>query len=291
MSSKTDGNEDISKNNNNDNNYNNRSHIYDNSNFFTMRNSGAYSFSGRVVIGIGIILAVAAASTIYAMTVSVSPQIHLSRSNLMSSNNGKASANDQGASSSNFALLPSATNSPASAQSSLSDDIKNQNVDKKFVLIQNDFGWNGTTGGPAINVYKGDIVQITIINAGQMAHNFGIGKLSKETTAIMNNVMDMPLPDRVKKIPYNVMAAMPCPGCTPKFEQGHIELFMKPDTQQVTIFKATEAGNFKYFCMVRGHLWLGMIGDFNVFDTSSSDTSNSDINSNIKQATKRTIST
>jgi plastocyanin len=41
---------------------------------------------------------------------------------------------------------------------------------------------------------------------------------------------------------------------------------MQPDTQQVTTFTANEAGNFKYFCMVRGHLWLGMIGDLTVQD-------------------------
>jgi plastocyanin len=53
---------------------------------------------------------------------------------------------------------------------------------------------------------------------------------------------------------------------------------MQPDTQQVTTFTANEAGNFKYFCMVRGHLWLGMIGDLtvqNVKNPSSSSTSTS----------------
>ncbi len=63
------------------------------------------------------------------------------------------------------------------------------------------------------------------------------------------------------------MAVMPCPGCQPKFQEGQIDAFMQPDTQQVTTFRATEAGHFKYFCQIRGHLWLGMIGDFDVIDS------------------------
>jgi uncharacterized cupredoxin-like copper-binding protein len=45
-----------------------------------------------------------------------------------------------------------------------------------------------------------------------------------------------------------------------------VDAFMPPLSQQVIVFKATEAGNFKYFCMVRGHLWLGMVGNLNVQD-------------------------
>jgi len=44
---------------------------------------------------------------------------------------------------------------------------------------------------------------------------------------------------------------------------------MKPDTQMVTTFTANKAGNYKYFCMVRGHIWLGMIGEFDVVDTGN----------------------
>ena len=144
-----------------------------------------------------------------------------------------------------------------------------QHIDKKFVLIQKDFGWNGTSGGPAIVVSKGDVVQVTIINAGRMAHNFGIAKVSEKTLTILNQINNMSLPNRVNHIPYDVMAAMPCPDCHPFFQQGHIESFMQPDTQQVTTFTANEAGNFKYFCQVRGHLWLGMIGDLTVQDVKN----------------------
>jgi hypothetical protein len=92
--------------------------------------------------------------------------------------------------------------------------------------------------------------------------------------SIMKQTADMPLPSRVKYIPYNAMAAMPCPGCHPQFEQAHIKQFMQPDTQQITTFTANQAGNFKYFCMVRGHIWLGMHGDLIVQDASSTSNDN-----------------
>lgn len=205
-----------------------------------------YSFNGKVVIGIGIIMIAAAVSTILAMAASQSPQIHLS-TNLVESHSLVT------------APLASAQVPPNT----------NQHIDKRFVLVQHDFGWNGTFGGPPIRVNKGDVVQITVINAGMMAHNFGIAALSQQTLDLLQKTMNMPLPERVRYLPYNVMAAMPCPGCQPKFQEGHIETFMQPDTQQVTTFTATQAGHFKYFCMVRGHLWLGMVGDLDVVDASN----------------------
>jgi FtsP/CotA-like multicopper oxidase with cupredoxin domain len=203
-----------------------------------------YTFNGKVILGIGVILAAAAGSTIIAMSASTSPQISLSQ----------ASSRDGGAS------------SAALAQKNQSHS---QHIDKKFVLIQKDFGWNGTSGGPPIVVSKGDVVQVTVINAGRMAHNFGIAKVSEKTLTILNQINNMSLPNRANYIPYDVMAAMPCPDCHPFFQQGHIESFMQPDTQQVTTFTANEAGNFKYFCQVRGHLWLGMIGDLIVQDVKN----------------------
>jgi len=203
-----------------------------------------YTFNGKVILGIGVILAAAAGSTVIAMSASTSPQIRLSQ----------AGSINEGASS---AALAQKNQAPS------------QHIDKKFVLIQKDFGWNGTSGGPAIVVSKGDVVQVTIINAGRMAHNFGIAKVSEKTLTILNQINNMSLPNRVNHIPYDVMAAMPCPDCHPFFQQGHIESFMQPDTQQVTTFTANEAGNFKYFCQVRGHLWLGMIGDLTVQDVKN----------------------
>jgi FtsP/CotA-like multicopper oxidase with cupredoxin domain len=205
-----------------------------------------YTFNGKVVFGIGVILAAAAGSTILAMSVSTSPQIRLSHTTNI--------------------LTKSPVAALAQAPQTTATTSSQQHVDKKFVLIQKDFGWNGTFGGPPIVVTKGDVVQITVINAGRMAHNFGIANPSEKTMAILDQVSNMSLPQRVSHIPYDVMAAMPCPNCAPEFEGGHIKLFMQPDSQQLTTFTANQAGNFKYFCMVRGHLWLGMIGDLIVQD-------------------------
>lgn len=212
-----------------------------------------YSFNGKVVIGIGIIMIAAAISTILAMTASQSPQIHISKL---------------------FGTHTLATAPAASAQvaPTTATTTTNQHIDKRFVLIQHDFGWNGTFGGPPMRVSKGDVVQITIINAGMMAHNFGIANLSNQTLDLLQKTMNMPLPDRVRYLPYSVMAALPCPGCQPKFQEGQIDQFMEPNTQQVTTFTATQAGHFKYFCQVRGHLWLGMVGDFDVVDTNNQKT-------------------
>jgi uncharacterized cupredoxin-like copper-binding protein len=169
-------------------------------------------------------------------------------------------------------IATSSSNSPdslATKATAQKEANPNQHIDKRFVLIQNDFGWNGTSGGPPIVVNKGEVVQIVVINAGRMAHNFGIAEPSGQTLSILKQTQNMPLSDRVGYIPYNVMATMPCPGCQPVFEQGHIKQFLHPDTQQVTTFVANKAGNFKYFCMVRGHLWLGMVGDLIVEDNAS----------------------
>jgi uncharacterized cupredoxin-like copper-binding protein len=217
----------------------------------------AYSFSGKVILGIGLVLAAAAIATIVAMSISVSPTIHLPMVGALGVGG----------------IATSSSNSLTTAAVAQKESNPVQHIDKRFVLIQNDFGWNGTNGGPPIVVNKGEAVQIVVINAGRMAHNFGIGEPSGQTLRILKQTQNMPLPDRVRFIPYNVMAAMPCPGCQPVFEQGHIKQFLHPDTQQVTTFVANKAGNFKYFCMVRGHFWLGMVGDLIVEDNASNGTS------------------
>ena len=203
-----------------------------------------YTFNRKVVILMGAILATSAIGTTFAMMVSESPQF-LSKIKALAGGNM----------SSLFITIKNSDTSHLQQQS-----------DRKFVLIQHEFGWNGTTGGPPIVVDKGNVVHITIINGGLMAHNFGIAKLSQQSLDIMKETKNMSLPDRAKHIPYNVMAVIPCPGCQPVFEEGHVITFMQPGTQQVVTFTASQTGNFKYFCMVRGHLWLGMIGDLIVRD-------------------------
>lgn len=208
-----------------------------------------YTFNGKVVLGIGIILAVSAASTIFASSISQSPQVHLSTTIPLSV--GAQPASGQ---------LQHQQQTAAEPTSSEGKTVR------KFVLVAHDFGWNGTKGGPPIQVNKGDLVQITFINAGHMAHNFGMAKLSSTTSELLNKTQDLPLEQRVSSIPYDSMAAMPCPGCNKVFDKGHIESFVLPDQQVMTQFTADQVGHFKYFCMVRGHIWLGMIGDLIVTD-------------------------
>ena len=40
-------------------------------------------------------------------------------------------------------------------------------------------------------------------------------------------------------------------------------------TNATSTVTSNEAGNFKYFCQVRGHLWLGMVGDLTVQDVKN----------------------
>lgn len=220
-------------------------------------NDRGFTFNGKVVFGIGIIMIAALISTILAMMSSQSPQIHLSTTKIFGGQ-GQSLATAAAPLTSASAQVPPTSNANT-----------NQHIDKRFVLVQHDFGWNGTFGGPPIRVSKGDVVQITIINAGMMTHNFGIAAFSQQSLALLQKSVNMPLPDRVRYLPYNVMAAKPCPGCQPVFQGGQIDQFMQPDTQQVVTFTASQAGQFKYFCQVRGHLWLGMIGDFIVVNPTN----------------------
>jgi uncharacterized cupredoxin-like copper-binding protein len=201
-----------------------------------------YTFNGRVILGVGIIIAIAAASSIFAASISQSSQIRLTSSNPLAS---------------------IATTSASALQQSTTMETP---ANKRFVLVAHDFGWNGTTNGPTIQVNKGDVVHLTFINAGQMAHNFGIAKLSKETTDLLNKTQGMSLEGKMNHIPYDAMSVLPCPGCEEKFDEGHIETFILPDQEMTATFTANEAGHFNYFCQVRGHIWLGMIGDLIVLD-------------------------
>lgn len=222
----------------------------------------SYTFNGKVVIGIGVIMSIAAITTIFMVMLSQSPQIHLSINSLIPS--FLASSFDSHPHNSQIAAI-----SP-SFISSL--PISSQKINKSIILIQQDFGWNGTNGGPPIIVDKGDLVQLVVINRGHMAHNFGMGILSKQVMDLIDKENNVSLDQRLKYIPYNAMAAMPCPGCQDEFKDGHINLFMEPGTQQVTTFVADKAGHYKYYCMVRGHLWLGMIGDLIVRESTGSTT-------------------
>lgn len=148
-------------------------------------------------------------------------------------------------------------------------DGKNVNT-KTFTLVMDEFGFNGSSSGPVIEVNKGDQVKINLINAGAMSHTFGMGKPSNFTMSLMKNISGLKNDEKIRHISYDTLEKMPCPGCQPKFEEGHVKSFIRPGQMAVTSFNASEAGDFKYFCMVRGHLWMGMNGDFSVNDVNSS---------------------
>jgi uncharacterized cupredoxin-like copper-binding protein len=207
-----------------------------------------YIMSRRIVIIIGIILSLSALLTVGAGLMSESSYNHLLKDRI--------------------SRLFVALHVPLNLAPS-NPTLQQLKIDRKLVLIQHEFGFNGTTGGPTISLNKGDIVQITIINAGQMAHNFGIAKLSNQSLDLIKKTNNEPLAERMKTIPYDIIATIPCPGCVPKFGIGHVNSFILPDARTETTFQVQEAGNFKYFCMVRGHLWLGMMGDFVVHDSGN----------------------
>jgi FtsP/CotA-like multicopper oxidase with cupredoxin domain len=225
----------------------------------------SYAFNGKVIIGIGIILVVAATVTIFMAMFSQSPQIHLSSTSLIPSSFISPQLTQP--------LKTQTANSQLySNQSDISSTLSSQGPIKRIILIQQDFGWNGTYGGPPIILNKNDHVQLLVINRGHMAHNFGIASFPQQVLDQINKQNDEPLDKRIGQIPYNTMADMPCPGCQTEFEKGHIKLFIEPGTQQVSSFVADKTGQFKYFCMVRGHLWLGMIGDVIVRENPGSTT-------------------
>ncbi|MGN6348608.1 MAG: hypothetical protein ACTHLL_02515 [Candidatus Nitrosocosmicus sp.] len=229
------------------------------------------AFNGKVMVGIGGIMAVAAIITIAMGFLSQSPQIHLSLRSIIPSYLSSS------------LISPTTKTESVTAQQSTSlppsaSDTSANHYSKRIVLIQQDFGWNGTYGGPPILLNKGDVVQLLVINRGHMAHNFGIALLPQQVLKQISNQNNIPLDKRIGQIPYDTMAAMPCPGCQSEFEKGHIKLFIEPGTQQVSSFVADKPGHYNYFCMVRGHLWLGMIGDLIVRESTGSTTIKSDTN-------------
>jgi FtsP/CotA-like multicopper oxidase with cupredoxin domain len=197
-------------------------------------------FAGKVIIGVAIVMALSAVIVFFSISYSQSYIIRPFNSRIN---------------------MPSLDQNPHTI-------AKVKNVDRHFVLVQNEFGWNGTNGGPTISVSKGDSVQITIINAGMMVHNFGIAKIPNSTLTLIGNSLGNSVSQKMGQLNYNQLSAMPCPGCEPVFSSAQIKFFMQPLSQQVISFNATEAGVFKYFCMVRGHLWLGMMGTLIVDDNN-----------------------
>ncbi|MDQ6863625.1 MAG: hypothetical protein M3044_07350, partial [Thermoproteota archaeon] len=96
-----------------------------------------YTFNRKVVIVMAAILAVAAGGTAFATMVSESPQF-LSKIKALAGGN-----------------IPSLLSATKTSDTTHQHQQQQQQNDRRFVLIQHEFGWNGTTGGPPIVVNKG----------------------------------------------------------------------------------------------------------------------------------------
>lgn len=102
------------------------------------------------------------------------------------------------------------------------------------------FGWglsrdNVTSPGPTLKFKVGDVVGITIINAGQVPHAFVIvASLNNNAPTLFNSEVassNSPIPSGGSK---------------------------------QSIFKITDAGEFQYICPIPGHKELGMHGNVTV---------------------------
>jgi uncharacterized cupredoxin-like copper-binding protein len=90
---------------------------------------------------------------------------------------------------------------------------------------------NITSPGPTLKFRVGDVVHITLVNVGQLSHNFAVTDAAKEGATVLFNAQiasaDNPLP----------------PG-------GSGSITFTPD----------KAGEYYYICQVPGHVSLGMWG-------------------------------
>jgi len=101
------------------------------------------------------------------------------------------------------------------------------------------FGWglsrdNITSPGPTLRFKVGDIVSLTVHNIGKVPHSFGIVPNLSDDTIIFNSQV--------------ATSNNPIPA----------------GQSQQTLFKITDAGEFKYICTVPGHKQLGMYGNVTV---------------------------
>jgi len=95
---------------------------------------------------------------------------------------------------------------------------------KSFTLLAEDFGYNGTTGGPTLVVNKGDVVKITLIGKSPVSHNLRIDE-------------------------FNFMVGG--------------EWGVKSGESDTNMFLADRSGVFEYYCRTTrlgGHKSLGQVG-------------------------------
>lgn len=95
-----------------------------------------------------------------------------------------------------------------------------------------------TSPGPTLTFHSGDIVNVTLQNAGTMAHNWAIVETKSSTGTVL----------------WNAQIASSSNGV--------------PDGQSESVtFTVGNSGNYYYICQVDGHVALGMWG--NVFVESA----------------------
>ncbi len=89
-----------------------------------------------------------------------------------------------------------------------------------------------TSPGPTLTFKVGDVVNMTVVNVGQMPHNWAI-------------------------MPTNQTGSSPL--FSARIASGDIPI--PPNQTMSTVFTVSKAGNFFYLCEVPGHLQLGMWGN------------------------------
>lgn len=105
-----------------------------------------------------------------------------------------------------------------------SGSFHSSHYNREFTLVADDFGYNGTEGGPTLIVKKGDMVKITLIGKSPISHNLIIDEFN--------------------------------------FRVGG-EFGITSGETDTGEFMAVEAGVYKYYCRTTrlgGHESLGQVG-------------------------------
>jgi plastocyanin len=89
--------------------------------------------------------------------------------------------------------------------------------------------------GPSLNFKVGDVVTVTLHNAGTMPHNWALVDAKSSTANVLFNAQ---------------IASSSSP--------------VQPDSTGQVTFTVTQAGNFYYICQVDAHVTLGMWGTVTV---------------------------
>ena len=89
-----------------------------------------------------------------------------------------------------------------------------------------------TSPGPTLTFKVGDVVNMTLFNAGTMPHNWALVTTNQTSASVLFNAK---------------IASSTVP--------------IESNQSSSVIFRVTEPGNFSYICQVPGHVQLGMWGN------------------------------